>query len=33
MVCEERDSIVALDGNTGFVEIEKGLGLGQQWGG
>ena len=33
MVGEERDRIVALDGDTGFVEVEKGLGLGKQWGG
>jgi hypothetical protein len=33
MVGEECDRIVALDGDTGFVEVEKGPGLGQQWGG
>lgn len=33
MVGEERDRIVALDSDAGFVEVEKGLGLGQQWGG
>ena len=33
MVGEERDRIVALDGDAGFVEVEQSLGLGQQWGG
>jgi hypothetical protein len=33
MVGEERDRIVALDGDAGFVEVKEGLGLGQQWGG
>src|SRR5258705_5221144 len=33
MVCEERNRIVALDGNAGFVEVKEGLRLGQQWGG
>jgi hypothetical protein len=30
-VSEERDRVVALDGHTGFVEIEKGFGLGKYW--
>jgi hypothetical protein len=33
MVGEERDRIVALDSNAGFVEVKEGLGLSQQWGG